>query len=157
MMKTPILPVMLLALTTAGTVRAEKVYILHESTVPSAAYAARRLGEALPVRGHEILSERSGYDRLISLAVHPGRLGREAFAIIPEGRLITVYGGDLRGMIYGALALVETVRQGTALGDVAPDEQRGHTWSFAVSNTTCRGKPTAPAPRSTSTTRRHAT
>ena len=157
MMKTPILPLMLLALTTAGTVRAEKVYILHESTVPSAAYAARRLGEALPVRGHEILSERSGHDRLISLAVHPGRLGREAFAIIPEGRLITVYGGGLRGMIYGALALVETVRQGTALGDVAPDEQRGHTWSFAVSNTTCRGKPTAPAPRSTSTTRRHAT
>ena len=126
MMKTPILPLMLLALTTAGTVRAEKVYILHESTVPSAAYAARRLGEALSVRGHEILSERSGYDRLISLAVHPGRLGREAFAIIPEGRLITVYGGDLRGMIYGALALVETVRQGTALGDVAPDEQRPH-------------------------------
>ena len=126
MMKTPILPLMLLALTTAGTVRAEKVYILHESTVPSAAYAARRLGEALPVRGHEILSERSGHDRLISLAVHSGRLGPEAFAIIPEGRLITVYGGDLRGMIYGALALVETVRQGTALGDVASDEQRPH-------------------------------
>ncbi|HEX9781368.1 MAG TPA: hypothetical protein VGA56_01395 [Opitutaceae bacterium] len=126
MMKTPILPLMLLALTTAGTVRAEKVYILHESTVPSAAYAARRLGEALSVRGHEILSERSGHDRLISLAVHSGRLGPEAFAIIPEGRLITVYGGDLRGMIYGALALVETVRQGTALGDVAPDEQRPH-------------------------------
>ena len=51
------------------------------------------------------------------------RLGPEAFAIIPEGKVITVYGGDQRGMIYGALALAEELQNGTRLEDVQATEE----------------------------------
>ena len=110
----------------AGEARAERVYVLHDATVPQAAYAARRLGEALASRGHTVLSERAGCERLVSLTVNAHRLGPEAFAIVPEGKVITVRGGDERGMIYGALALAEIVRNGTSLADVSPTEQKPH-------------------------------
>ena len=76
------------------SVRAESVYILHDATVPQAAYAARKLSEALKDGKHVVLAKRTGYDRLVSLAVNPSRLKAEAFAIVPEGKVITVYGGD---------------------------------------------------------------
>lgn len=98
--------------------RAENVFVLHDPTLPQAAYATRKLADALTEQHHAVLRERSGYDRLINLSVNTQRLGPEAFAVIPEGKVITVLGGDARGMIYGALALVETLRQGTALADV---------------------------------------
>ena len=50
----------------------------------------------------------------------------EAFAIVPEGKVITIYGGDLRGMIYGTLALMETLRGGTRLQDVQAIEEKPH-------------------------------
>ncbi|MBW3628418.1 MAG: hypothetical protein KY464_03890 [Gemmatimonadetes bacterium] len=103
---------------------AQRVTILHDGAAPQAAYAARKLGEALTERGYQLLAERIGYDVLVSLAVHPERLGPEAFSIIPEGKVITVYGGDQRGMIYGALALAETLRNGTRLEDVQRAEAK---------------------------------
>ncbi|AOS45473.1 hypothetical protein Verru16b_02554 [Lacunisphaera limnophila] len=116
----------LLACVFTVTVRAERVYVLHEAGSPQAAYAARKLGEALRGQGHEVLAERAGYDRLVSLAIHRERLGPEAFLIIPEGKVITVYGGDARGLIYGTLALADSLRQGTPLGEVkaAADQPR---------------------------------
>jgi hypothetical protein len=98
---------------------AEKVYLLHDADVPQSAYAARKLGEELVRQGHELVADRAQSDRLISLAVHGQRLGREAYQIIPEGRVITVLGGDWRGLIYGSLALAEELRAGTPLGQVA--------------------------------------
>ena len=108
----------------ALTARADRVTILHDATVPQVAYAGRKLGEALILQKHEVVREHTGYDTLVSLALNPGRLGPEAFAIIPEGKVITIYGGDLRGLTYGALALAETVRNGTALKDVKAAEQK---------------------------------
>jgi hypothetical protein len=102
--------------------RAEKVFILHDAASPQAAYAARKLGETLAEQKHTVLAQRAGYDRLISLAVNEHRLGAEAFAIVPEDKVITVYGGDRRGLIYGALALAEMLRNGTPLRDVKPAE-----------------------------------
>src|SRR5690606_11809902 len=46
------------------------------------------------------------------------RLGPEAFQIIAEGRVITVFGGDARGLVYGALALADALRNGSSLADV---------------------------------------
>lgn len=124
-MKTLILSLIVGCMSTV-IVRAEKVYILHDSAVPQAAYAARKLSEALKDENHVVLSDRAGYDVLVSLAVNPNRFGAEAFAIVPEGKVITVYGGDLRGMVYGTLALVESLRNGTALKEVEATEQRPH-------------------------------
>jgi hypothetical protein len=122
-MKKFFLSLMIVGFVLAEATWAQSVAILHEEAVPQAAYAARRLGEALAERGYEVRGERTGYDYLVSLAVHRGRLGAEAFSIIPEGKVITVYGGDERGMIYGALALAETLRNGTPLEDVEATEQ----------------------------------
>jgi hypothetical protein len=110
----------------AFSAAAESVYILHDPEIPQAAYAARKLGEALVERGDVLLHEREGYDRIVSLAVNRHRLEPEAFSIVPEGRVTTVYGGDLRGMIYGALALRETLRNGTPLARIEAVEQRPH-------------------------------
>src|SRR5690606_17759993 len=89
-------------------------------------YAARKLKEALTARGHEVTPERHKYDYLISLATHPARYGAETFAIIPEAKVITIYGGDARGLIYGALDLAEAVRNGTPLDQVKAAEAKPH-------------------------------
>lgn len=115
---------MLVCCLASGTSAAQSVSIVYEEAVPQAAYAARKLGEALAERGYKVKSERTGYDYLVSLAVHRNRLGPEAFSIIPEGKVITVYGGDYRGMIYGALNLAEMLQNGTSLADVEAVTQR---------------------------------
>ncbi len=102
---------------------AQKVYIAHDKELPQAAYAARKLGEALAENGYTLHPRGTGYDHLISLAKHPVRLDSEAFQILPEGKVISVYGGDDRGMIYGALALVESLQNGTRLEDVQVREE----------------------------------
>lgn len=124
-MKAPLLP-LLLFFVLAVSARAERVYLLHDADSPQASYAARKLGEALAAQKHELLRDRAGYDRLISLAVAPHRLTPEAFAIVPEGKVIAVSGGDARGLIYGALALAESLRNGTALADVKASDDRPH-------------------------------
>jgi hypothetical protein len=105
---------------------ARTVTILHDADQPRAAYAARKLTAALQERGYEVTSKRTGYDHLISLAVHRERLAAEAFEIIPQGKVITIYGGDDRGMIYGALALAEALRQGRSLERIEASEAKPH-------------------------------
>jgi hypothetical protein len=110
----------------AGPAQATSVAILHDHDMPQAAYAARKLGAALVEGGYALSSQHTGYDFLVSLEVHPGRLGAEAFSIIPEGKVISVYGGDPRGMVYGALALAEAVRDGTPLAAVKASTDKPH-------------------------------
>jgi hypothetical protein len=123
-MKTLLLPLSIAGCLFATAADAQRVTIVHDADDPQASYAARRLGEALSGAGYTVRPERSGYDHLVSLALHPERLEAEAFAIIPEGRVVTVYGGDDRGLIYGTLALAEAVRNGTRLDAVRPTEER---------------------------------
>lgn len=108
------------------TAEAQRVSLLYDTADPQAAYAARKVGEALTSHGYILHPERTGYDFLISFAVHAERLDAEAFAILPEGKVITVYGGDDRGMIYGALALAERVQNGTRLDAIEAIEERPH-------------------------------
>lgn len=119
-----ILALALLAL--ASPLRAERVYLLFDADSPQAAYAAGKLGDTLEAQGHELLRERQDYQRLVSLALNPHRLPAEAFSIEPEGKVITVYGGDDRGLIYGSLALAQSLAQGTPLEQIQPREERPH-------------------------------
>ena len=109
---------------------AQRVFVLHDAEVPQSAYAARRLSDALRASGYTILAEREGYEHLVSLGLTPHRLGAEAFQVSSEqnGKFITVYGGDHRGLIYGALAVVEELRNGVSLTALtarteAPDQR----------------------------------
>ena len=103
-------------------VRAQSVSILYAEASPQAAYAARRLNAALAERGYALKAGKNGYDYQVSLAVDSSRLKAEAFSIEPEGRTIAVVGGDNRGMIYGALALAEELRDEVRLDSVKAQE-----------------------------------
>lgn len=100
-----------------GNAFSQRVYLVSDSSVPEGAYAARRLADALASRGYSVVGSAREYDYLVRIAVNGDRLEEEAFTIIPEGRTISVYGGDARGMLYGALALADDVRNGVSLAD----------------------------------------
>jgi glycosyl hydrolase family 20 len=105
---------------------AQRVTILQQESAPQTAYAARKLGAALAERGYEVRREHASDSLVISLAVRADRLGKEAFSINRDGKTIAIAGGDPRGLIYGALALAEMLRNGTRLEDVPASEQRPH-------------------------------
>jgi predicted aspartyl protease len=111
-----------LGLTT--TARAASVNVVYRQSTPQAAYAARKLRTALLERGFTAASERGGRDHEVVLSVDPAHLKPEEFAIDPRGKVIAIRGGDNRGMIYGALALVEMLRNGTRLEDVEATDQK---------------------------------
>ncbi|WP_221032163.1 hypothetical protein [Actomonas aquatica] len=115
---------LLVVLVLAPVLRADVVRIVPDDTQRTSAYAVARLTAALAAAGHEVVAESGEYDFLISLATHPTRLRKEAFEILPEDKVITIYGGDGLGMVYGALALVEALQNGTALGDVAAQAEK---------------------------------
>ena len=105
-----------------GTARAQSVFVLYEKDVPQIEYAAQKLTDALIERQYDITDAHTDYDFLISLTVHPDQLGAEAYSIIPEDKMITISGGDRRGLIYGTLALVEFLRNGVFLDNVKREE-----------------------------------
>lgn len=107
-------------LVTSGVANAQNVYIVGDAALDQSNYTSRKLGEALEEQGYTVTTSARDYDYLISVAVNGFDLGAEAFSIVPEGRHISVNGGDARGMVYGALALVEDVRRGVQLGDIQP-------------------------------------
>ena len=113
------LAAMVLAMVMAiGAACAQSVYILRDASLAQADYASRRVASALESQGYSVVNSPRDYDYLISIAVNGYKLGAEAFRIKPEGRHITVYGGDARGMVYGALALAEDVRHGVRLDKI---------------------------------------
>ena len=105
-----------------GTAWAQSVFVLYEKDVPQIEYAARKLTDALIERQYDITDAHTDYDFLISLTVHPDQPGAEAYSIIPEGKIITISGGDRRGLIYGTLELVEFLRNGVFLDNVKREE-----------------------------------
>ena len=99
---------------------AQSVYLVGDASLAQSEYATGRLASALEAQGYTVIPSPRGYDYLINVAVNRFGLGSEAFSIKTEGRHISVYGGDPRGMVYGALALVEDLRRGVRLENVQP-------------------------------------
>jgi hypothetical protein len=123
-MKKIFLLVIIFCCLATSVVWAKAVTIVYEKGIPQSSYAARKLSEALIEQGYKVTPKRAGHEWLVCLGVHQGQLKPEAFSIIPEGKVITIYGGDNRGMIYGALALAEMLRNGTVLKDVKAVEEK---------------------------------
>ena len=95
--------------------------ILCPADPPQCAYAARRLRETLDAPS--LALPRDGAPVVIEMGVDHA-LGTEAFSIQRESRHIRINGGDARGLIYGALALREQLRQGAKVDDIAASTQR---------------------------------
>ena len=97
-------------LAVTANVHGATVSILERAPTPQSAYAARKLSEALG-------PSTQGYT--VTLEVSAKNLTAEAFSIAPNGKTIAIKGGDARGLIYGALALREQLRNGTPIGKIA--------------------------------------
>jgi hypothetical protein len=90
--------------------QAVTISIVDTTSTAQSAYAARKLGAAFNEGGHRV-SERGEYRVTLVLdAAQPA----EAFSITVTGKQIAIAGADSRGLIYGALAVAERVRNGTA-------------------------------------------
>jgi hypothetical protein len=100
------------------------VVIEHDATSLQAAYAARKLGETLTATGYSAGPAPVTAGWRVILAVDRGRLRPEAFAVTTAEREISITGGDERGLIYGALAVAEALRNGTRLEDLKPFEEK---------------------------------
>jgi hypothetical protein len=107
-----------------ATAQAQSVAVRCSQPTPQCAYASRKLSEALTERGFAIGSERSDPERKVVLAVSQEHLKPEEFSINPHGGVITITGGDNRGMIYGALAFAEMLRNGTRFEEVSATRAR---------------------------------
>jgi len=94
----------------------QNVSILKKNDTPQTKYAADMLETALVKRGFSV-EEKSG-EFVISLVMNPDNLGKEAYSIIPDRKNITITGGDGTGVIYGALSLAESIRNGTQLQSI---------------------------------------
>lgn len=112
-----LLPLFCLACAVTGSpVAAQRVAIEHDAGDPQHAYAARRLAAALQAQGYNVVPADAGaIDRHVRLTIATSALGPEGFAIAPTDDGVTVGGGDDRGLIYGALQVVETLDTGTRL------------------------------------------
>ncbi len=105
---------------TGGAANAQNVFVVGDEAIEQSGYATGRLVGELEAQGYSVISEASGYDYLVSLSVNDARLGEEAFSIEREGRHVSVYGGDGRGLVYGALSLADDLRSGIRLENIRP-------------------------------------
>ncbi|HEX2921212.1 MAG TPA: hypothetical protein VHO50_08610 [Bacteroidales bacterium] len=99
----------------SGTILANRVFILNEKSTPQTEYAVRKLKEALIDSKYKIINSKKNPDFIVNLKILSDQHSPEAFSIIPDGSTITISGSDQRGLIYGALALVEYLRNGASL------------------------------------------
>jgi hypothetical protein len=104
----------------------QHVYLLYDKSVPQAAYSAERLASALQAQGYTITDDRGDYDYLLNIDINAVTLSDEAFRIIPEGRFITINGGDEAGLVYGSLELVNQLNQGVSLDNIEAHSESPH-------------------------------
>lgn len=118
----------------------QKVFLRYDQSVPQAVYAAEMLKEALLAQQYSLSKEGAGHDYLISISEHADqqadKLGSEAYSIIPEGDVISIYGGDKRGMVYGSLSLAESLRNGIPLENIEKKTESPHYLLRAIKHNT---------------------
>ena len=114
----------------------QSVYLLYDKSVPQAEYASGVLKKALLEQEYSVIDERTGYDYLISIGINAVNLNSEAYSIIPEGKIITIYGGDNRGMIYGSLSIAESLRNGITLQNIEKSSEKPHYALRAIKHNT---------------------
>ncbi len=112
----------LLLLTFVSIASAQNVAVSFDKDSPQSAYAARKLTEALSESGYSVKMEMRPEVR-IDFLIQPA-LAPEAFSVTRDGKAVQVRGGDARGLIYGALALREQLRNGVRLEELPAFEDK---------------------------------
>ena len=101
----------------SGPAFAETVRLHFDASNPQARYAAEKLTSTLRDHKHEIARKRGKSDFVVTLSLDPN-LKPEGFSTAVGSRSKTISGGDGRGVVYGALSVVEQLRNGTALRQI---------------------------------------
>src|SRR5688572_8163952 len=107
------LVLILFALFLTSLSHGQRVHIQYEKSLRQANYAAEVLKLAVLKRGYILNASQPDYT--IILNVNASNLTKEAYSILPEGKKITIDGGDGTGLIYGTLSLVEDFRNGSSI------------------------------------------
>lgn len=102
----------------------QSVNIVYDKTSPQAKYAAETLGKNLTTSGYTLYAANTNI--IITLLVNAKQLKEEAYTIHGNGKIITISGGDNRGLIYGSLSLAEEVRNGIRLETIKPRSESPH-------------------------------
>ncbi|MEJ7828907.1 MAG: glycoside hydrolase family 20 zincin-like fold domain-containing protein, partial [Segetibacter sp.] len=94
----------------------QNVYLRYDTSLPQAKYAAQLIEKSLLEHGYLLTGAETGY--MINIAVDDKNLHSEAYSIIPDGKKITITGGNERGLIYGSLSVVEDLHNGIPLAKI---------------------------------------
>lgn len=124
------------AILATGSVFSQDVYIRYDTSMPREAYAAGKLRNTLTEKGYTVRDDIDRGVSVVGLAVDSLRLGKESFELTRDGRNITVTGGDERGMIYGAMSLCESLRNGIRLNRIKPVSESPHFPLRAIKHNT---------------------
>lgn len=104
----------------SGSARAQSVAIQYDAANLQATYAASQLRTAFERRHYALADAPGAATFRVILALAPGKLPEQGFAIRRGKRTLTIAGGDNRGLIYGALAVAEQLDNGRPITDVQP-------------------------------------
>jgi len=124
----------------------------YDKTSPQQQYAASALLNILQINQNPAGKSTALYT--IELAISKS-LFPESFSIKPAGKIITIAGGDERGLIYGCLSLAEDLRNGVALKDCKAKHEKSflpfraikydlpwdtyrHSYALELHDQTCR-------------------
>ena len=91
-------------------------------------YAANVLEKALQENGYTV--NKGDGDCRIIFSIDGSQLKAEAFSLSSNGGIISITGGDNRGLIYGTLSLVEDIRNGVALNDFREKNEKPERLEF---------------------------
>ncbi len=114
-MKRILSPFVLLILL-SSLITAQSVSLQYDTSSIQAKYAVKMLRQTLIKKGYSIQKNKADYS--ISIIIDSKNLKAEAYTLLPEGKKITITGGDGTGIIYGSLSLAEDLRNGMTLSNV---------------------------------------
>ena len=111
-------------LTSSGT--AQRVFIQQVNPSRQSNYAVAQLTKVLLARKYTVATGAESADYIIRLAPDNQPLGKEAYTLSRQGNRLTITGGDVRGLIYGSLSVVEELQNGGSLQTVNARTEKPH-------------------------------
>lgn len=99
---------------------AQKLSVRYDQTIPQAVYAAHQIEKA----ASGLSGKKGSATYEVVLSINPKQAVKEAFTIRHAGSRLVVEGSDANGLMYGSLALVEDLRNGVSLAQIAPRQEQ---------------------------------
>ncbi|GAB3543012.1 glycoside hydrolase family 20 zincin-like fold domain-containing protein [Spirosoma fluminis] len=125
-MKLNFLTLLLIAIGYHSDGFAQRVFIQQTEPSPQTQYATEQLTKALTAHKYVIKTDAKSVDYTIRLAPVNQQLGPESYSIERKGNQLIITGGDVRGLIYGCLSLVEDLQNGITVQKLTARKEQPH-------------------------------